>query len=101
MTRAKSRTNKNLPDHLLDQLEDEPLDLLDRRRTRSALRSSENLKRKMESDEGPEIDPDGRLIIHEESNSYNEKSSHPDSDARSEAGSHLSVNTKKIQKRNP
>ncbi|KAL6220887.1 hypothetical protein ACLB2K_008640 [Fragaria x ananassa] len=98
-SRAKSRTNKNLPDHLLDQLEDEPLDLLDRRRTRSALRSSENLKRKMESDEGPEIDPDGRLIIHEESNSYNEKSPHPNSDARSEAGSHLSVNTKKIQKR--
>ncbi|PRQ47070.1 hypothetical protein RchiOBHm_Chr2g0095731 [Rosa chinensis] len=98
-SRAKSRTNQNLPDHLFNQLEDEPLDLLDRQRTRSALRSSENLKRKMESDEGPEIDPDGRLIIHEEPNSYNKKPSHPDSDARSEAGSHLSVNTKKIQKR--
>ncbi|KAK9946164.1 hypothetical protein M0R45_011640 [Rubus argutus] len=49
-----------------------------------------SLKRQMESDEEPEIDPDGRLIIGEEANS---KPSHPDSDARSEAG------TKKIRKR--
>ncbi|XP_021804868.1 RRP12-like protein [Prunus avium] len=89
------RTNKNL----LDQLEDEPLDLLDRQRTRSALRSSENLKRKMESDDGPEIDDDGRLIIRDEAESYKRKPSEPDSYARSEAGSYLSVDSKKTQKR--
>ena len=84
-----SRTNnkKLLADHLFDQLEDGPLDLLDGPRTMSALGS---LKRQMESDEEPEIDPDGRLIVGEEANS---KPSHPDSDARSEAG------TKKIRKR--
>ncbi|KAM0969999.1 hypothetical protein EV1_017912 [Malus domestica] len=90
------RTNNK---KLLDQLEDEPLDLLDRQRTRSALRSSESLKRKMESDDGPEIDPDGRLIIHDEAESYKEKPSEPDYDARSEADSHLSANSKKTQKR--
>lgn len=84
---------------MLDQLEDEPLDLLDRQRTRSALRSSENLKRKMESDDGPEIDDDGRLIIRDEAESYKGKPSEPDSDARSEAGSYLSVDSKKTQKR--
>ncbi|ONH97511.1 hypothetical protein PRUPE_7G193800 [Prunus persica] len=89
------RTKKNL----LDQLEDEPLDLLDRQRTRSALRSSENLKRKMESDDGPEIDDDGRLIIRDEAESYKRKPSEPHSDARSEAGSYLSVDSKKTQKR--
>ncbi|XP_034221064.1 uncharacterized protein LOC117631848 isoform X2 [Prunus dulcis] len=89
------RTNKNL----LDQLEDEPLDLLDRQRTRSALRSFENLKRKMEWDDGPEIDSDGRLIIRDEAESYKKKPSEPDSDARSESGSYLSANSKKTQKR--
>ncbi|PQQ15272.1 RRP12-like protein [Prunus yedoensis var. nudiflora] len=78
----RRRTNKNL----LDQLEDEPLDLLDRQRTRSALLSSENLKRKMESDDEPEIDDDGRLIICDEAESYKKKPSKPHSDARSEAG---------------
>ncbi|KAL6277373.1 hypothetical protein ACE6H2_020974 [Prunus campanulata] len=89
------RTNKNL----VDQLEDEPLDLLDRQRTRSALRSFENLKRKMEWDDGPEIDSVGRLIIRDEAESYKKKPSEPDSDARSESGSYLSANSKKTQKR--
>ncbi|KAH0970908.1 hypothetical protein GBA52_023064 [Prunus armeniaca] len=92
----RRRTNKNL----LDQLEDEPLDLLDWQRTRSALLSSENLKRKMESDDEPEIDDDGRLIICDEAESYKKKPSKPHSDARSEAGgSYLSVDSKKTHKR--
>ncbi|KAM2313831.1 hypothetical protein ACFX1S_026933 [Malus domestica] len=90
------RTNNK---NLLDQLEDEPLDLLDRQRTRSALRSSDKLKRKMDSDDGPEVDPDGRLIIRDEAESYKEKPFEPDYDARSEGDSHLSVNSKKTQKR--
>ncbi|KAL6992563.1 hypothetical protein U1Q18_010673 [Sarracenia purpurea var. burkii] len=62
------RTNKvakSLSEDLFNQLEDEPLDLLDRQKTRSALRSSEHLKRKQDSDDEPEIDSEGRLIIRE------------------------------------
>jgi ribosomal RNA-processing protein 12 len=57
------RPDKSLPEDLFDQLEDEPLDLLDQHKTRSALRSSAHLKRKQESDDEPEIDPEGRLIV--------------------------------------
>ncbi|BBH08124.1 ARM repeat superfamily protein [Prunus dulcis] len=92
----RRRTNK----YLLDQLEEEPLDLLDRQRTRSVLLSSENLNQKMESDDEPEIDDDGRLIICDEAESYKKKPSKPHSDARSEAGgSYLPVDSKKTHKR--
>ncbi|KAI5319940.1 hypothetical protein L3X38_039648 [Prunus dulcis] len=95
-TTSRRRTNK----YLLDQLEEEPLDLLDRQRTRSVLLSSENLNQKMESDDEPEIDDDGRLIICDEAESYKKKPSKPHSDARSEAGgSYLPVDSKKTHKR--
>lgn len=55
---------KSLPEDLLDHSEADPLDLLDRQKTRLALQSSTHLKRK-QADE-PEIDPDGRLIVHED-----------------------------------
>lgn len=94
------RSDKSLPEDLFDQMEDEPLDLLDQRKTRSALRSSKSLKRKQESDDEPEIDSEGRLIIHERVNTRKKKPSDPDSDARSEAGSYLSANSsRKTQKR--
>lgn len=90
---------KKLPEHLIDQLEDdEPLDLLDRQRTRSALRSV-NLKRKNASDYEPEFDSEGRLIITEEGKMKMEKQLHSKSDTISEAGSHLSTKSKKTQKR--
>ncbi|KAI3681816.1 hypothetical protein L6452_36621 [Arctium lappa] len=57
------RAGKSLPEDACDPLDDEPLDLLDRQKTRSSLRSSEHLKRKLQSDDEPEIDDDGRLII--------------------------------------
>ncbi|XVE97854.1 hypothetical protein REPUB_Repub03eG0054800 [Reevesia pubescens] len=85
------RVDKSLPEDLLDQLEDEPLDLLDRHKTRSALRSSSHLKRKQDSDDEPEFDPDGRLIVHEGRKLKKVASSDPDSDGRSEAKSHVSV----------
>jgi ribosomal RNA-processing protein 12 len=88
-----------LPEDLFDQLEDEPLDLLDRYKTRSALRSTAHLKRKQESDDDPEIDSEGRLIVREGGKPKKEKLSNPDSDARSEAGSFKSLNSKKTQKR--
>ncbi|MBA0731894.1 hypothetical protein Gogos_016015 [Gossypium gossypioides] len=85
------RAEKSLPEDLLDQLEDEPLDLLDRHKTRSALRSSSNLKRKQDSDDEPEFDPEGRLIINEGRKPKKVAASDPDSDRRSEAASHFSV----------
>ncbi|TYH08464.1 hypothetical protein ES288_A07G017500v1 [Gossypium darwinii] len=85
------RAEKSLPEDLLDQLEDEPLDLLDRHKTRSALRSSSNLKRKQDSDDEPEFDPEGRLIINEGRKPKKVAVSDPDSDRRSEVPSHFSV----------
>lgn len=89
---------KSLPEDAFDQLDDEPLDLLDRQKTRSALRSSE--QQKPESDDELEIDDEGRLIIREGGKKpKREMPSDPDSDVRSRAGSHLSVNSRKAQKR--
>lgn len=60
------RAGKRLPEDDFDRLEDEPLDLMDREKTRLSLRSSQSLKRKLQSEDEPEIDDDGRLIIREE-----------------------------------
>lgn len=108
MTRSKRtrKVAKSLQEDSFDQLDDEPLDLLDRQKTRSALRSSELLKRKSDSDDEPEIDSEGRLIIHEDGKSKkaNQKQKREvaldtEVDGRSEAGSHLSANSRKTQKR--
>ncbi|KAJ6355703.1 hypothetical protein OIU77_006142 [Salix suchowensis] len=94
------RPDKSLPEDLFDQLEDEPLDLLDQHKTRSALRSSAHLKRKQESDDEPEIDPEGRLIVCEGKTKREKKRTDPDPDVRSDAGgSFKSVNSRKTQKR--
>ncbi|MED6163959.1 hypothetical protein PIB30_085058 [Stylosanthes scabra] len=95
------RLKKNLPEHMSDESDDEPLDLLDRQITRSALRSSEHLKRKsrLEDDE-VELDSQGRLIICEEGKHRKEKPAEPEYDARSEPDSHLSGKSgTKAQKR--
>uniref|UniRef100_A0A251TGV5 Uncharacterized protein n=1 Tax=Helianthus annuus TaxID=4232 RepID=A0A251TGV5_HELAN len=60
------RARKRLAEDSYEQLDDEPLDLLDREKTRSSLRYSNSLKRKLQVDDEPEIDADGRLIIFEE-----------------------------------
>uniref|UniRef100_A0A6N2L0E4 Uncharacterized protein n=1 Tax=Salix viminalis TaxID=40686 RepID=A0A6N2L0E4_SALVM len=94
------RPDKSLPEDLFDQFEDEPLDLLDQHKTRSALRSSAHFKRKQESDDEPEIDPEGRLIVCEGKTKKEKKSTDPDPDVRSDAGgSFKSVNSRKTQKR--
>ncbi|XAR51105.1 hypothetical protein NMG60_11005643 [Bertholletia excelsa] len=92
---------KSLPEDLFDQFEDEPLDLLDRQRTRSALRSSDNHKRKSDSDDELEIDPEGRLIIHEGGRRQKREKSpdHDSDDERSKVGSHMSMNSQRTQKR--
>lgn len=101
-SKRSRKAAKSLPEDLFDQLEDEPLDLLDRQKTRSALRSSEHLKRKPDSDDEPEIDSEGRLIIHEggKKKLKREMSPDPDSDARTQASTRLSANSSQIaQKR--
>lgn len=58
---------KSLPEDLLDQSDDDPLDLLDRRKTRSILQSASKPDRKVEAhDDEPEFDDDGRLIVHDD-----------------------------------
>ena len=93
---------KSLPEDLFDQLEDEPLDLLDQHKTRSALRSTgggHHLKRKPGLEDEPEIDSEGRLIIREGEGGKPRRevssSSNPESeDVRSQAGSsHKSINS--------
>jgi len=83
-------------------MEDDPLDLLDRQRTRSALRSSFHLKRKTGSLDEPELDPDGRLVVREDG-SYLRKPKSPsehDSDTRSQTNSrHSAKSSAKAQKK--
>ncbi|KAK1418640.1 hypothetical protein QVD17_27785 [Tagetes erecta] len=81
------RTKKRLAEDSYEQLDDEPLDLLDREKTRSSLRSSDSLKRKLQSDDEPEIDADGRLIITEDDRSFKKEitATGSDSDVRSVA----------------
>ncbi|MCE3049221.1 hypothetical protein HAX54_044413 [Datura stramonium] len=91
---------KSLQEDLFDQLDDEPLDLLDQKKTRSALRASGNLKRKPESEDEAEIDSEGRLIIHEgEKKQKRVKPPTDDLDVRSKAGSRFSESSRKTQKR--
>ncbi|MED6200947.1 hypothetical protein PIB30_090241 [Stylosanthes scabra] len=99
--RSNVRLKKNLPEHMSDESDDEPLDLLDRQTTRSALRSSEHLKRKSRSeDDEVDLDSEGRLIICEEGKQRKEKPAEPEYDARSEPDSHLSGKSgTKAQKR--
>ncbi|KAF7836830.1 RRP12-like protein [Senna tora] len=99
-SRSKIRLKKNLPEHLSDQSDDEPLDLLDQKKTRSALRSSEHLKRKSSLDDEVEVDSEGRLIIREEGEQRKVKNVDSDYDARNEVDSHLSGKSgSRLQKR--
>ncbi|KAK9110878.1 hypothetical protein Scep_018397 [Stephania cephalantha] len=94
------RMKKSLAEDLFDKMEDDPLDLLDRQRTRSALQSSQSQKRKQESDDEVEIDSEGRLVIHEGGRPNRERSSsHRETDADSQVGSHLSARSSALGQR--
>ncbi|ESQ52033.1 hypothetical protein EUTSA_v10016153mg [Eutrema salsugineum] len=96
----RSKKNQRQSHLEVDESDDEPLDLMDRYKTRSALRSSELRKRKADSDEEAEFDVEGRLIIHEGERGKKKEISDADSDAKSSKGSRFSVNTsRKNQKR--
>ncbi|CAJ1940559.1 unnamed protein product [Sphenostylis stenocarpa] len=88
--RSNIRLKKNLAEHLSDESDDEPLDLLDRQKTRSALKTSDHLKRKSRLDDDMEVDSEGRLIIREEGELRKKKRADDDYDCRSEPDSHLS-----------
>lgn len=84
----------------MDESDDEPLDLMDRYKTRLALRSSELRKRKADSDEEAEFDVEGRLIIREGERAKRKEISDADLDAKSSKGSRFSGNSsRKNQKR--
>nr|GEV32710.1 hypothetical protein [Tanacetum cinerariifolium] len=68
-----------------EQLDDEPLDLLNRQKTQLFFRSSDNLKRKLQSDEEPELDVNGRLINWEDGTTSKRTPTEADLDARSQA----------------
>ncbi|XP_057537036.1 uncharacterized protein LOC130814829 [Amaranthus tricolor] len=96
----KTRSARTLLEDSLDQLENEPLDLLDQQKTRLALRSGGNLKRKHDSDDEPEFDEDGRLVVHEGGRPKKDKSyDHESDEDKSEIRSYASTNSKKAQKR--
>ncbi|GAB2219203.1 hypothetical protein Droror1_Dr00006834 [Drosera rotundifolia] len=86
-----ARSAKSLPEDLLDRVEDEPLNLLDQLKTRSALHSALQRKMKLDSDDEPETDPLGRIIIHEVGKTKKEKTSDYEPDAKSGAGSHATA----------
>lgn len=91
---------KSLQEDLIDQLDDEPLDLLDQKKTRSALRASGNLKMKPESEDEAEIDSEGRLIICEGDKKQKRVKPPTDNlDVRSKAGSRFSESSRNTQKR--
>lgn len=105
-SKRKRKAAKSLQEDFFDQLDEDPLDLLDRQKTRSALRSSKVVEKMSESDDEPDIDSEGRLIIHEngkkEKGNMEQKrglSSDTEVDDRSEAGSLLSASSRKAQKR--
>ncbi|KAH6818389.1 ARM repeat superfamily protein [Perilla frutescens var. frutescens] len=98
---------KGLQEDSFDQLDDEPLDLLDSQKMRSALRSSNPVKRNSDSDDEPCIDSEGRMIIREDGKNKKfdrkqKRESTTDTkevDGRSKAGSHMSASTRKTEKR--
>lgn len=94
---------KSLQEDAFDQLDDEPLDMLDRQKMRSALRSSNPVQTKSDSDDEPIIDSEGRLVVQEDGKSKRFDKKHKrdteEVDGRSEAGSRLSENSRKTQKR--
>ncbi|GAB2291556.1 hypothetical protein Dimus_025810 [Dionaea muscipula] len=89
--KRSGRSVKSLSEDLLDQFEGEPLDLLDQLKTRSALHSARQRKMKPDSDDEPEMDPLGRILIREETKPKKEKTSEHESDEKNEVGSFASA----------
>ncbi|XP_026438631.1 RRP12-like protein [Papaver somniferum] len=96
---TRRSAKRSLPEDFIDQFEDDPLDLLDQLKTRSALRSNESSKRQQDSDDEVEIE-DGKLVIREGGRPKRDAPSEPDTDSRSRAsGSRMSSKSSNDQKK--
>lgn len=87
---------KSLSEDMLEQSENDPLDLLDRQKTRAALRYAAGAKRKPESFDDPEIDPEGRLIVREDNVRPKKERNHSSGhnlDTRSQTSGRSSANS--------
>ncbi|CAH9077093.1 unnamed protein product [Cuscuta europaea] len=91
------RASRSLQEDLFDQTDDEPLDLLDQQKTRSALTSCGTRKRKSDSDDEMEVDSEGHLIIREDNWKSNKKTSSVDDREVTDGG--RSEVSRKMQKR--
>ncbi|KMT03366.1 hypothetical protein BVRB_8g190570 [Beta vulgaris subsp. vulgaris] len=99
-SRKRTKSARALLEDSLSQLEGEPLDLLDQRKTRLALRSGGNLKRKLDSEDEPEFDEEGRLIIRDGEVPKRERSyDHEFNEDKTEVRSYVSTDSKRTQKR--
>lgn len=81
---------------MLEQSDNDPLDLLDRQRTRAALRSAAGAKRKPELFDEPEIDTEGRLIVREDNVRPKKERNHSSGnnlDTRSQTSGRSSANS--------
>ncbi|MCL7022506.1 hypothetical protein MKW94_005403 [Papaver nudicaule] len=96
---TRRSAKRSLPEDFLDQNEDDPLDLLDQLKTRSALRSNESSRTKQDSDDEVEIE-DGKLVIREGGKPKKDAPSEPDMDSRSRAsGSRMSSKSSNDQRK--
>lgn len=104
-TIRRKRSRDALLEDSFDQFEDEPLDLLDRERTRSSLRSSSRHSRHVSDlNDELEVDPEGRLIIREDGERKPKREKSPDledddDDKKSRAESKQSMNSQRGRKR--
>ncbi|GLJ21439.1 hypothetical protein SUGI_0394870 [Cryptomeria japonica] len=67
------KSNKRLPEDCMDILENEPLDLLDKQKTRAMLKVGKRMDQRFDSDDEPVLAPDGRLVISEEELGHSRK----------------------------
>ncbi|XP_051150403.1 uncharacterized protein LOC127264880 [Andrographis paniculata] len=90
---------KSLQEDSFNQLDDEPLDLLDSQRTRSALRLSQPLKRKPDLEDELEIDSEGRLIIREDGKRKQKRDPSLETGEADDGRSEISGSSRKTKKR--
>lgn len=93
----KRQADKNLLEKFIDQSTGEPLDLLDQKTVRLALKSAGGKKRAApdEDDEDFEMDPEGRIIVHEERDKRKKKHVSRDD----EVDDRTSVRSQSVKKR--
>jgi len=80
------KSNKRLREDL-DVLGNEPLDLLDKQKTRSMLKAQQRKGQRSDSDDEMVLDPDGRLVINEDEVGHSRKRRATDNELRQDADS--------------